>query len=74
MLTFGDALRIAREKKGWTQIELSIRCGYPFTSNPIHQWETGRRVPNWTSPQRLCSAVSLPIMELLSYGTYPAPR
>jgi tetratricopeptide (TPR) repeat protein/transcriptional regulator with XRE-family HTH domain len=50
--TPNDALRLARERKGWTQAQLAEQIGASAIS--VHRWECGATTPTHFYRQKLC--------------------
>lgn len=42
-MTIGEAIRKAREDKGYSRSQLSIKAGVPYIT--IRHWETDRSIP-----------------------------
>lgn len=64
-LLFGDLLRIARNRSGFTQAELADKCGW-FTQR-IGALETGDRDnPSLDTINRLANALGISVADLLS--------
>lgn len=61
---FGVALRKARERRGWTQVELAKRAGLP--QNQVSQHETGGCVPRMSSVTAYAEAFGVPAIELVA--------
>jgi tetratricopeptide (TPR) repeat protein/transcriptional regulator with XRE-family HTH domain len=65
--TPNHALRLARERKGWTQEQLAEQIGASAIS--VHRWEGGAAFPNHYYRQKLCDLFGLDVEAL---GLVPA--
>jgi transcriptional regulator with XRE-family HTH domain len=54
---FGDAVRAARKRSGWSQTELAQRCGVHL--NTVSQVERGSADPRLSTLQALAAALGL---------------
>ncbi|MQA03574.1 MAG: helix-turn-helix domain-containing protein [Streptosporangiales bacterium] len=70
VLTLGQRLRHARQRRGWTLAELSRATGR--TSSQLSQVENGKREPRLSMLQQLADALEVPMSDLL--GTNPPSR
>lgn len=62
----GQRIRAARQKAGWTQVQLSKKCQLgDYGQIMVSQWETGAKVPNSLSLMKLAHALHLDLNELL---------
>jgi len=61
---FGERMRELRQKRGWTQVELAARCGFPQAR--ISELERGARSPNLVTMLRLALALDCKVAELVS--------
>ena len=59
---FAVRLAQARERLGWSQVELGRRAGFePSVASPrINQYEKGVHVPHHTTAQRLAKILGVP--------------
>ena len=55
--TVADVIREGREKRGWSQVELSYEARVPQTT--ISKIETGRHVPTLQVFHALCAALGV---------------
>lgn len=62
MGTPNHALRLARERKGWTQEQLAEQIGASAIS--VHRWEGGAAFPNHYYRQKLCDLFGLDVEAL----------
>ena len=60
----GGAIRVLREKKGYTQKQLAERV--MVSDKAVSKWETGRGLPDISLIEPLAAALSVSIAELLS--------
>ncbi|MBQ7541400.1 MAG: helix-turn-helix domain-containing protein [Clostridia bacterium] len=60
----GEAIRLLREKKQFTQAELAEKIG--VCDKTVSKWETGRGYPDITLLDPLAKALSVSVAELLS--------
>ena len=60
---YGELIRAARKKKGWTQSDLAYKLGI----NPVGivQWEQNRRNPKFETRQKIARALDIDITELM---------
>ncbi len=65
---FGPQLRLARERKGWSQTTLALRAG--FQPSAISHFELGRRDPTLTNAVRLARALGESMDRLCNIGSY----
>ena len=58
---YGELIRAARKKKGWTQSDLAYKLGI----NPVGivQWEQNRRNPKFETRQKIARALDIDITE-----------
>ncbi|HEU5384010.1 MAG TPA: helix-turn-helix transcriptional regulator, partial [Ktedonobacteraceae bacterium] len=47
-----EALRLAREERGWTQSDAATALG--FSLEAVQSWERGRRTPRPSQQAKLC--------------------
>lgn len=59
MKTYGEAMRIAREKKGWTVYQLARESDVSVTN--IIAYEEGKSVPGLFPLMALCEALEIGI-------------
>ncbi len=57
MPTFGERLKVLREKAGLSQAELAERAG--ISQRAISHWELGKREPLISAVQKLCAALGV---------------
>lgn len=60
-MTFGEKLRLAREKLGWSQTELASKIG--VKQGAVGNWEGARQgsFDSFTQIAKLCSALNVPL-------------
>src|SRR5580658_3506270 len=58
----GEAVRRARQSRGWTQAQLAEAAG--FSSNYIARLERGELGPSLFVANQLCSALGIPVSTL----------
>jgi len=62
-MMYGDLIRDARKRKGWTQSDLAYKLG--ITPAGIVQWEQSRRNPKFETRQKIARALDIDITELM---------
>lgn len=67
--TFGDWLRLALDKKGWSQGQLAIRVG--VSPSTVSRWLTGGR-PDPEYAGRLAKAFGEPLAKVYAVAGHPA--
>ena len=66
----GEAVRRARQERGWTQKELAERAG--LSPNYVARLERGELGPSLYVASELCAALGIDVGSLLRGGTVPA--
>jgi ribosome-binding protein aMBF1 (putative translation factor) len=66
-LAVGDAVRQARQKRGWTQVELAEKAG--LSGNYVARLERGEVGPSLFVAQRLCEALDTDLDSLTAPKT-----
>lgn len=62
----GQNIKRAREAKGWNQVTLAQHAlGAASKQHQLSRWESGEHMPTIPSLQRLASALSLSVADLL---------
>jgi transcriptional regulator with XRE-family HTH domain len=56
----GARIRRARERRGWTQLQLANAMAGEHYSSQVSAWETGRRMPSLRNLELLAAALELP--------------
>jgi transcriptional regulator with XRE-family HTH domain len=70
-LRIGERLAAARDKKGWTQLELAITLG--ITPGAVAHWEQGRSLPKRDRLREVAGVLGTDIEWLLT-GDDPAEK
>lgn len=70
-MTFGNRVRAARERLGWTQPKLASKFG--ISKQAVFQWEMEGKQPAFEKLPRLAEVLQVPIRWLLS-GSGPPPE
>ena len=65
-MTFSEAVKEIRKKKGMTQQEVADKMGITYQS--YGQYESGRRTPKLDTKQRIAAALGVSLLELEAYG------
>lgn len=60
---YGELIRNARQRKGWTLSDLAYKLG--ITPAGIAQWEQNRRNPKLETREKIASALDIDITELM---------
>ena len=60
---YGELIRAARKRKGWTQSDLAYKLG--INQVGIVQWEQNRRTPKLETRQKIARALDIDITELM---------
>lgn len=58
MSEFGDAVRSAREARGWTQLDLAVRAG--VSQRAVSSWEKGVSEPGQATKMAVAAVLPLP--------------
>ncbi|WP_164546404.1 helix-turn-helix domain-containing protein [Corynebacterium hylobatis] len=68
MQSFGDNVRVEREKNGWSRLELQRRLeksGATFHATTLRRIETGEQEPRLSEALALASALDVPLVQLI---------
>lgn len=64
-MTIGERIKVARKKKGWTQVKLAKESGIIETT--IRKYELGIQNPKVDNLQKLADALGVGLLELMSH-------
>jgi transcriptional regulator with XRE-family HTH domain len=68
-MSFANRVRVARERRGWTQEQLAAKFG--ITKQAVYAWEKDKDKPAFEKLPRLAEVLQVPIRWLLAGSGEP---